>query len=864
MGFAIPVMHYTGMAAANFVPAPVSAGELRHAINISDLGAMSIALVTIVMLILVFLSAMVDRHYSHQTTQLEGSEERYRNIIGSTFDAFLGFGTDGIITDWNVQSEKTFGWLASEAVGIHLGELIKIHSSLESGAIENVESLRRLLSSGADAPLQDRLEVVARHETGVIFPAEMAISAIMVGDVTIFAAFVHDVTERKAAERQMAESREAAEAASRAKSEFLANMSHEIRTPLNGVIGMTDLALETELTSEQREYMETVKLSADSLLSVINDILDFSKIEAGKVDIEEIRYDLRECLESTLKTLALRADEKGLELLCDINPAVPDTLVGDPARVRQITTNLIGNAIKFTSRGEVSLHVVAQATETGDSELHFTVSDTGIGIAAEKLEKIFESFSQADTSTTREYGGTGLGLTISRRLVELIGGRIWIESELGVGSHFHFTLPLVEAEALERTLELDGAYQVLIGTKVLVIDDNKTNRRILEGLLKAWGMLPTVVCDGASAILHLSEAHESGEHYRLILTDMHMPQMDGFGVIERIQQNPALSPATILMLSSGGHRGDAAKCQSLGVAAYLLKPVRQTELREAIVRALGMTPEAENGAMITQKKLREERAVSESLSILLAEDNPVNQRLALRLLEKRGHTVALVANGREAIEMLAQREFDLVLMDVQMPEMDGITATTIIRERELVTGKRQAIVAMTALVMKGDRERCLAAQMDGYLSKPIRLGELYEILDRYTLQKQAAWNAPPGKEELRPDPVDFKELLERVDGDAAFVGELSNVFREDYPRQIEAAKACLAEGDVQGVKRAAHGLKGALANLAAHPANDLAAALERCAGAGELKEMGYLLRQLEYELPRVCEALAQGRKEFAL
>ena len=865
MGFAIPVMHYTGMAAARFTPATLEASQLRHSVSISDLGAASIALVTIVMLCLVFLSAMVDRYLYRQATQLEGSEERYRKIVDSTFDAFLSFGSDGRITDWNAQANKTFGWGKDEAVGMHLGELIKIHVDMDSTAPENVSSLSQLLLSSKDSPLQDRLEVAARHKTGIAFPAEMAISAIAIGDSTIFAAFVHDVTERKLAQRHMEESRQAAEAASLAKSEFLANMSHEIRTPLNGVIGMTELALETELTREQREYLDTVKLSADSLLSVINDILDFSKIEAGKVDIEEIRFDVRECIESTLKTLALRADEKGLELLCDINPAIPEMVLGDSVRLRQITMNLIGNAIKFTAKGEVALHVSTQVTDAGNDEFHFIVSDTGIGIAPEKAESIFESFSQADTSTTREYGGTGLGLTISKRLTELMGGKIWIKSELGKGSHFHFTLPLRKAEAAQKSPNEGPSHEDLLGLKVLVVDDNKTNRRILCGLLTAWGMKPIAASDGPEALELLAGAADSGDCFRVILTDMHMPKMDGFGFIEGVRGMPGLANSTILMLSSGGHRGDAARCQALGVAAYLLKPVRQSELREAIARAIGITSNSGSASMITQEKLRREQPVSQFLNILLAEDNHVNQKLAVRLLEKRGHTVTVVDNGSEAAIALEKRAFDLVLMDVQMPVMDGITATTVIRERELQSGLHQPIVAMTALVMKGDRERCLAAKMDGYLSKPIRPVELDAVLEEYAQKKhreapraQVAQTAPSG------EAVNLKELLERVDGDTAFIGELSEVFKEDYPRQMDAARSCLRDQDAQGLKRAAHGLKGALANLAATRAMETAAAIERIAGSGTLDGTEDLLNELELELPRVLNALSECSKEFAL
>jgi PAS domain S-box-containing protein len=791
-----------------------------------------------------------ERHVAAETLRL--SEERHRLILDSIEDGYfeIDLSHQGHYVHVNDAFCRITGYSRDELIGQSYERFFDPET-----AHMLYEAYHRVYATGE--PLKSlEYSLVAKDGTRRFVDESVSLRRDGSGAVVGFMGIRRDATARTLAKQEVARAKEAAESANVAKSEFLANMSHEIRTPMNGILGMTELVLDTELSPYQIECLSTVRSSAESLLTILNDILDFSKIESGKLDLEETPFSLNDAISDTVRPLAVQAHQKGLELITDVPSDVPDMLIGDPVRLRQVLTNLLGNAIKFTVQGHVTLHVREAARQSDRLTLTFAVVDTGIGIAAEKQATIFEPFRQADGSTTRRFGGTGLGLAISSTLVRMMDGKIVVNSTPGAGSTFTFaaSFPLaVKSAALPQ-------YPRLANIKALVVDDNAVNREIFEAQLWRWGMLPTSVSGGAAAIEALTAAAKQGAPYQIVLLDAQMPEVDGFEVAACVAARPELAGTTIMMLTSGGRYGDLARCRDLGIGTYLTKPVKQADLFLALCRAIRGTADAP------------ESRVSPSISgiepiqkrhILLAEDNVVNQRVAMGLLHRRGHQVTIAENGLAVLEALAKNTFDVVLMDVQMPEMGGIEATGRIRELECGTGRRLRIIAMTAHAMRGDRERCLAAGMDGYLSKPIEPASLFDAVEERHAEMcapiEATVESPP---EMPPEQsteiFDRAATLERLGGDAALLEEAMQMFVDDCPRRLDAIRAAVAGRDAERIYAEAHGLKGSAASLSASRVVEAARALEAVAQSERLDDAEAAGRRVVEETERVLSLFCSG------
>ena len=669
------------------------------------------------------------------------------------------------------------------------------------------------------------------------------------GEVIGLFGLSRDITEQKKAAEVMEIAKEAAEAANRAKSDFLANMSHEIRTPMNAIMGMTELVLDSELTPTQQEYLSIVSESAESLLAVINEILDFSKIEAGKLELSPEDISLRDEVGDTLRSLALRAHSKGIELAWQIHADVPEYFRCDPMRLRQVLVNLVGNSIKFTSVGEVVVEVTLEESLNDASRLHFVISDTGIGIPEDKLSSVFEAFEQADSSTTRQFGGTGLGLAISQRIVMAMKGRIWVESTPGNGSQFHFVIELPHGDAPPDAVSLIDVD--LSRTSVVIVDDNKTNRRILTEILQSWNMQVRSASDGPAAIEAIRETLISEKSLPLLISDVHMPDMDGFTLVEEIRKTEDLRDISVIILTSGGHHGDALRCHQLGISAHMMKPVKQLELQQAIIRTLGRQPQSTSPVGET---FDNDLSTVEKLNILLVEDGIANQKLAIALLEKWGHLTTLAENGQEAVDAWLAGSFDLILMDVQMPVMDGLEATRKIRELEKHsnTDAHIPIVAMTARAMKGDREKCLSAGMDDYVSKPIRRDELNKAIKPLVSQLRTSSSSDQQPTESTSKEtaiatksiVDWECALSIVNGDDDLLVAVADAATKELGELVPALGDALKVEDARTAQRCAHTIKSTAKTFGATRLIECAQTLESHAATEQLDAAREILSTL--------------------
>ncbi len=815
-------------------------------------------------LFVIWITAGLLLQYKKGEEEIRGLNERFRSVSQSATDAIIAIDPHGKVVSWNKGAVSIFGYEEDEMLDKPLTCLIpeRFRESHEKG-------IERIREGGEPRLIGKAVELAGLHKDSGEFPIELSLGMWKVGDGTFFSGIVRDITDRKRAEEEVLRAKMEAEAASRAKSDFLATMSHEIRTPMNAVLGMSELLEDTDLDAEQRDLVRTVRHSGKALLGLINDILDFSRVEAGQMDLEAIDFDLERTVLDVAQLLVTKAEEKGLELIVDYAPDCPQYVVGDPGRLRQVLVNLAGNAVKFTSKGHVLLRVQGQPGDDGGLALRFEVEDTGIGIPPEAQEKLFDAFTQADSSTTREYGGSGLGLAISNRLVNLMGGEITVESVPGKSSVFRFTVPLPEAEA-PATLSVASLDDV----RTLVVDDYAPNRRIFIGQLQAFGMIVEAVADGETALSRLREAADEGRPFELVVSDHNMPRMDGLTLTRAIKaEAPAISAAVVVVTSSG-HRGDSTTYKEAGASGYLVKPVDRHTLRQTLASVLGARTQAD-GRFITRHVLAEselpEEVTRETFSgrILVAEDTPVNQIVVRSMLKKLGVEVVIAANGEEAVTAWAEGGFDLVLMDLHMPGMNGFQATQAIREREQVTGAHIPIFALTADVVPQTRAETVAAGMDDFIAKPFQREDLVRVLEQWLGGRnnvntdEPPETAPPAPEvDTHPETdqpdtpaVDREQVATMRETLGEDFEEFMAVYLEDTEQALAAMPAAHEAGDIGEVHRWAHSIKSSSLAVGASRLAEMAKSMEEEARNKRLTDTPARIAALRNELTRVRSEL---------